>query len=110
MSWQDVAKEFGVSDEWLELSQKAFNSTPLQRMAEEIEGLREQAQEHVDTVCIDKERADIFEKLAKSEAKRERLREALRTISEEYGKPPYTEFDWYAWKQRAEKALAAEDE
>lgn len=32
---------------------------------------------------------------------------ALKEIVDGYNSPPYCEFDWYAWKQRAEKALAS---
>jgi hypothetical protein len=35
----------------------------------------------------------------------EKLVDALSTIVKEYNNPPYTEFDWFAWKQKAEKAI-----
>ncbi len=31
--------------------------------------------------------------------------ESLKTIITEYNCPPYSELDWYSWKQRAEKTL-----
>lgn len=61
--------------------------------------------------CWASYRAGYREAEAKLRAENARLREALQSIVTEYDKgPPYSEFDWIAWKQRSEKALAdAED-
>ena len=45
--------------------------------------------------------------LAASQAECARMREALKTIVDEYNNgPPYSSFDWIAWKQRAERVLS----
>jgi hypothetical protein len=63
--------------------------------------------------CKDREIAALKATLAATEHRERealaevfKLREALSTIVTEYDAgPPYTELDWVAWKQRAEKAL-----
>lgn len=105
MDWKEVAKDFGVQDEWLELTPKAAFGIPLQRMAAEIARLKKielvslditsrlfsyraklaQSEEKFNAISLIADdhglaRVILAGKLKESEEKRSKLREALNTI------------------------------
>lgn len=109
MSWREVAKEFGTTQEWCDLAQKAAFGSPLQRMAEEIVRLRFELKLAIEHDRQPYPTAEAYELVCKArdryKAKRAKLRESLELIESNPSTSPMTKI----FCRTALAADAAED-